>query len=103
MTLHGVPALVITLDTSTIISPLAHQLIILEADPLKIVTDIAIHAIVVALILVAPLMINMITENAIRSQLLVIARAKITMPNTKLIYIKITITFKVPFLRFSKP
>ncbi len=37
--------------------------------------DIAVHAIVIALILVAALVINMITGNAITSQLLVTTRA----------------------------
>ncbi len=79
--LHGVPALVITSDTPIIVSPRACQLIILETDPLKIVTDIIIHAIVVALVLVATLMINMIAGNAITSQTLMTAKAKTTMLN----------------------
>ncbi len=58
VTLHGVHALVITSDTPTIVSPRAHQLIILKTNPLKIVMDIALHAIVVALILAATLMLS---------------------------------------------
>ncbi len=45
--------------------------------------DIAIHMIVIALILDATFMIYMIAENVIASQLLVTARAKVTMPNIK--------------------
>ncbi len=43
--------------------------------------NIALHAIIVALILVATLMIDMIAGNTIASQLLVTAKAKTTMPN----------------------
>ncbi len=81
MMLHGVLALVITSDTQTIISPWACQLIVLETNPLKVMTDIAIHAIVIALILVVTLMIDMIAEHTIASQLLVTAKAKTTMRN----------------------
>ncbi len=49
--------------------------------PFEIMTDIAIHAIVVALVLVAACMINMIAGTTITSQLLVTTKAKVTMPN----------------------
>ncbi len=67
MTLHGVPALIISLVTPTIFSPWAHWLIVLETNPLEIVMVITVHMIVVALILVAILVINMIAGNAITS------------------------------------
>ncbi len=82
ITLHGVPALIITLDTPTIISPKACQLVVLKTNPLEIMMDIVIHKIVIPLILIATLVIDMITENIIASQLLVTAKAKTTMPNT---------------------
>ncbi len=44
-------------------------------------TDITIQVIVIALILIAALVIDMIAGNAIASQLLMTARAKVTMPN----------------------
>ncbi len=59
MALHGVPAIVITSDTMAIVSPWSHQLIILETNPPKIVMDVAIHTIVIAIILVAALVIGM--------------------------------------------
>ncbi len=79
--LHGVPALVKTSDTSTISSPQTHHLILCKTNPLKIMIDIAVKAIVVTLILVAALVIDMITGNAIASQLLATTRNKVTMPN----------------------
>ncbi len=45
-------------------------------------TDVAIHVIVIALVLVATLVIDMIAGNVITSQLLVTAKAKTTMLNT---------------------
>ncbi len=86
MALHGVPALVITSDTPTIIT-----------NPLEMMTDIAIHPIVIALIVVAALVINMIAGNLIASQLLMTARAIDTMPNIEANPIKNTIAIKVPF------
>ncbi len=65
--LNGVHAPIITSDTPIIVSRWAHQLIIIETDPLEIVTDTVIHMIVVAVILVTTLVIDMITGNAITS------------------------------------
>ncbi len=81
--LHGVPALVITSDIPIIVSPLACQLLVLEIKPLEIVTGIAIHTIIVALILEATLVIDTTAGNVITSQLLVTTKAKVTMLNTK--------------------
>ncbi len=78
---HGTLVLIINLDTQTIVSPWDHRLVILVTSPLVIMMDIALHAIIVALILVATLMIDMIAGNTIASQLLVTAKAKTTMPN----------------------
>ncbi len=80
MTSHGVHALVIILDTQTIVNPQTCQPIILETNPLVIAMNIATHAIVI--ILGATLVIDMITENAITSHQLVTTWAKVTMPNT---------------------
>ncbi len=85
MILHGVPALFITSDTPTIVSPQACWLIILKTNHLEMMMDIAIHKIVVAFILIATLVINMIAGNSITSQMLVTAWAKVTMPNIKAI------------------
>ncbi len=80
MTLHGVHALIIILDIQTIISPRACRPIILESSPLVIVTNIATHVIV--MVLGAALKTDMVAGNAIASQQLVTARAKVTMPNS---------------------
>lgn len=82
MTLNGAPVIITTLDTLTIVSPRARGPIVLKIT-IGIVTRIAKHAIVFALALVAVLVIAMITEIAITSQMLVIPKAKTTMPNTE--------------------
>ncbi len=78
VTLHGVHALAIISDIQTIFGPQAFRPIGLETSLLMIMTSIATHTIVV--VLGAALMIDTIIENAITSQLLVIAKAKVTMP-----------------------
>ncbi len=83
MTSHGAHAFVITLDTQTIVSPQACWLVVLRINPLNIVMDIAMHVIIVALVLVAALLIDMIAEPVITSWLLAPAKAKFTIPNTK--------------------
>ncbi len=75
--------IVITSDTPIIISQQACRPIVLKIDPLEIETAIAIHAIVIALILAAVLVINKIVEIATVSPTLAIARAKVTMLNTE--------------------
>ncbi len=84
MKLYGVHALVIILDTWNIVCPWAPH-IALKTDPLKTMTVNAIPAIVVVLTLEATLVIVVIAEIPTASQMLVTARAKVTILNTETI------------------